>query len=125
MRLAIYSFVAGLALASVVPVMAQDKPAVPVEKPADPPKAPEFSAVEKAAIDLVAVMKQRDDALNDLGQCIATLSPLQAQARDGQIRQRVEALRAAFRKNHPGYEWDVQKGTLVPVAPKAAQAAPK
>ncbi len=110
-KIAIVSVLAGVVLASSVHAQA----------PADPPAAaPVLSDPEKAAIDVLAIIAQRDQALKDLGACSAQLAPLQAQVRDGQLRQRIDALRASIEKAHPGYRWDVEKGTLVPVSPKVA-----
>lgn len=120
----VYTIVASLALAATLSAQA---PAVPVEKPAAPAaaKVEALSDTEKAAIDLLSVMAQRDQALKDLGQCSAALVPLQAQIRDAQLRARADTLRQAIEKAHAGYQWDIEKGTLVPVAPKVAKAEPK
>jgi hypothetical protein len=106
----------------------------PVEKPADPPKAaakpeppkapPVLSDAEKAAIDVLSLIAQRDAALKDLGACTAQLAPLTAQVRETQLRARIDSLRQVIEKSHPGYRWDVEKGTLVAIPPpKVAKAS--
>lgn len=121
------ALVAGLALASTLHAQA------PVEKPAAPPaaapeapkKAEVLSDAEKAAIDLVSVMAQRDQAIKERDGCMASLTPLQAQQRDAQIRARVDTLRQVIERSHPGHKWDIEKGTLVPDPAKVAKAEPK
>lgn len=112
LKLTIPFVLAGLVLAS--PVHAQEKPKA----------APVLSEAEKASIDLLAVISQRDQALKDLGQCHAALTPLQARVREGELRGRIDALRVAIEKAHPGYKWDIEKGSLVPLPPKTAAAVP-
>lgn len=130
-----FGLVAGFVLASNVQAQTPP-PAVPVEQAApakaEPAKAapvapPVLSEAEKAAIDVLSLIAQRDQALKDLGQCSAQLVPLQAQQREGQLRARIDSLRQVIERTHPGYRWDVEKGTLVPSAVKASppKAAPK
>src|SRR3954470_4182577 len=107
-KFTIASIVAGLALASTL--SAQQPASAPVEKPAAPAaaKVEALSDTEKAAIDLLSVMAQRDQALKDLGQCSAALVPLQAQIRDAQLRARADTLRQVIEKAHPGHQWDIE-----------------
>lgn len=116
-KIVTFALVAGLGLASTLHAQ------TPAEKPAA--AAPALSDAEKAAIDLLSVIAQRDAAVKELGQCSAQLAPLQAQVRDSQLRQRVDSLRQVIEKSHPGFKWDIEKGTLVPIPPKVAKAEPK
>lgn len=118
------------ALASLlltVPLSAQAPE--PVEKPKDPPKAaapakpPVFSDLEKAAIDVMAALAQRNAALTERDRATCALAPVQAQQRDDDLRVKIATFRQQVRVAYPGYDWDVEKGTLVPLP--AAKAAPK
>ena len=118
-RLAIVSALGGLVLAANV--HAQQPP---VEKQPDPPAAaatparpPTFSDADKAAIDAVAVQSQRDEALKELHK-------LQADVRERELRARIDALRQYFRRAYPGFDWDIVKGTLVPLPPPKGAAKP-
>lgn len=127
LQIASFVLVAGLVLASSVHAQ------TPVEKPADPPKAeakpeptkaqPVLSEPEKAAIDVLSLIAQRDEALKQRDQAACALGPLQAQQRDAQLQARIGTLRQVIEGAHPGFRWDVEKGTLV--AKAAAKPAPK